>query len=283
MLDCIKYVNSFGDTIEFNKLPYMLQSSDLKDYKWSYSTKNEYNPKIYSFSRNMVEKKVQIAVLASTKKKYDEYCNRLLEVFEKDIYAVKKGKLIVNDDYYMEGYFVQKQIKDWYASKVIMNEFVFVSETGKWMKDVYKVFGSSYTPILSEDNPDAHFCPNDFPFDFAPASDANKLVSDSFVPFDFEIVFHGACEDPTLIAGGRVYRVYTALEEGEYLTINSIEKTIVKTKENGEKVNEFSKRDRENYIFEKMPATDGRTLMQWQEGCIVSVRSFTERSEPKWI
>lgn len=68
MLDCIKYVNSFGDTIEFNKLPYMLQSSDLKDYKWSYSTKNEYNPKIYSFSRNMVEKKVQIAVVASTKK-----------------------------------------------------------------------------------------------------------------------------------------------------------------------------------------------------------------------
>ena len=98
-----------------------------------------------------------------------------------------------------------------------------------------------------------------------------------------EIVFHGACEDPTLIAGGKVYRVYTALEEGEYLTINSIEKTIVKTKANGEKVNEFSRRDRENYIFEKMPATDGRTLMQWQEGCIVSVRSFTERSEPKWI
>lgn len=261
----------------------MLQSSDLKDYKWSYSTKNEYNPKIYSFSRNMVEKKVQIAVIASTKKKYDEYCNRLLEVFEKDIYAVKKGKLIVNDDYYMEGYFVQKQIKDWYASKVIMNEFVFVSETGKWMKDVYKVFGSSYIPILSEDNPDAGFYPNDFPFDFAPASDANKLVSDSFVPFDFEIVFHGACEDPTLIAGGKVYRVYTALEEGEYLTINSLEKTIVKTKANGEKVNEFSKRDRENYIFEKMPAADGRTLMQWQEGCIVSVRSFTERSEPKWI
>ena len=67
MLDCIKYVNSFGDTIEFNKLPYMLQSSDLKDYKWSYSTKNENNPKKYSFSRKMVEKIVQIAGVASTK------------------------------------------------------------------------------------------------------------------------------------------------------------------------------------------------------------------------
>ena len=282
-MDSIKYINSLGEEIELNKFPYIIQSSDLKDYKWEYLTKNEYNPKVYAFSRSMIEKKIQIAVVATNKTKYVQYCNKLLEVFEKDVYAVKKGRIVVNDDYYMEGYFVQKQIKSWYSSKVIMNEFVFVSETGKWYKDVYKVFGLSYRPSPDEGELESKFYPNDFKFDFAPASDVKRLVSDSFVPFDFEIVFHGACENPTLIAGGNVYRVYTTLVAGEYLTVNSIDKTIIKTKANGQKVNEFSKRDRENYIFEQMPAPNGRTFMQVQDGYVVAVRSFTERSEPKWI
>ena len=80
-----------------------------------------------------------------------------------------------------------------------------------------------------------------------------------------------------------MYRVYTELAQGEYLTVNSKEKTIVKTKKSGEKVNEFYLRDRDNYIFEKMKATNGSSYVSIQEGKICSIKAFTERSEPKWI
>ncbi len=277
----IKYINSAGEVIHLNNFPYFLQTGDLRDYAWNYRTKNEYNPRIYAFDRNMIEKTVSIAVISNTKKAYNSNCNRLLEVFEKDIYSVNKGRIVI-DDYYMEGYFVARKVNEWYPSRIITNEYSFISESGKWLKDVYKVFNSVFVVDDSENTGDGKMHPSDFKFDFAPASAVSRLVSDSFVPFDFEIVFTGPINFPKLIAGGNIYRVYTNVGEGETLTINSRNKTVIKTKLNGEKINEFHKRDRDNNIFQKMPATNGSTYINCPD-CIVSIRAYTERSEPKWI
>lgn len=284
-MDKVKYINSQGEEIALDALPYIMTTSDLRDYAWSYSTKNDYNPQIFSFNRSMVKKSVSIAVVADTKEHYNRYCNKLLEVFEKDIYSLKQGRIVFNDDYYMECYVIARKVGTWFpGNNAIVNEFTIVSETGRWYKDVVKTFGSSYVSGGgSADVTTPKNYPNDYPYDYAPSSDVNRLVSDSFVPFDFEIVFHGACDNPTVIAGNHVYRVYTTLEDGEYLTVNSVQKTIKKTKVNGEEVNEFYLRDRDNYIFEKMKATDGKTLVETQDNCVVSIRAFTERSEPKWI
>lgn len=278
----IKYVNCQNEVIDLTGNEYkMLRENTLFDYDWDYATMNEYNPVIYSFDRNMVEKSITVDIVAKTKKEYAIACNRFLEITEKDVYSVTPGKIVVNDDFYLSCYIFSKKMSQWHpGANRIRNTYTLVSEKGRWMKDVYKVFGGS--SIYEPESTDRDY-PKDYMMDYVPSGGIKRLISDSFVPFDFEIVFQGPVTDPVVVCGGNVYRVYTTLEEGETLTINSVTKKVYKTKINGEVVNEFSKRDRENYIFEKIPATSGSTYIDHTAGTIVSVRAFTERSEPKWI
>lgn len=277
----IVYENHVGEQINLSGPDYkMLRSTNLLDYEWSYETVNEYKPKVLSFNRKLVKKEFSVYISAGSRKKYNTLCNQLLEALEKDIYAVKPGRIIVNGNYYLPCYVVSKAIKSWFPyANAILNSFEIVSENGKWLKDVYRSFGAQF--IYEPETEDMDY-PYDYSFDYVPSGQINRLVSDSFVPFDFEIEFQGPATNPTVIVGGQIYRVYTTIEAGEMLVVNSLEKTIKKIKNNGDTVNEFSKRDRNNYIFEKMPATSGSTYVQYTPGTVVAIRAFTERSEPKW-
>lgn len=277
----IKYVNSKNEVLDLTSNVYrMLRESTLFDYDWEYTTVNEYKPTIFSFERSMVQKNITVDVLAKSRKDYVAACNRFLEVIEKDIFFTTPGKIVV-DDFYLPCYITSKKIVTWHpGANRIRNTYTIVSENGRWMKDVYKVFGAA--SVYEAETTDKDY-PIDYKMDYVPSGGINRLISDSFVPFDFEIVFHGPVINPVVVCGGNVYRVFTVLEEGETLTVNSLSKKIYKTKVNGEVINEFSKRDRDHYIFNKMPATSGSTYVEHTEGTIVSIRSFTERSEPKWI
>ena len=81
----------------------------------------------------------------------------------------------------------------------------------------------------------------------------------------------------------KTYQVFTKLEIGEYLAVDSYDKTIIKTKVNGEEINEFGKRDRQHYIFDKMPVNGGNSIIIFEPNSIVSITAYVERSEPKWI
>lgn len=280
MMD-IKYVNSQNEVIDLAGDVYkMLRDSTLFDYGWEYDTMNEFNPVVYMFDRSMVQKSITVDVSARTRKEYRAACNHILEVTEKDIYSLTPGKIVV-DQFYLPCYITAKKIESWHpGANRIRNTYTILSEKGRWLKDIYKVFGAG--SVYEPESTDRDY-PKDYMMDYVPSGGINRLISDSFVPFDFEIVFQGPVTDPEVICGGKTYRVYTTLEEGETLTVNSLSKKIYKTKVNGEVVNEFSKRDRDNYIFEKMPATSGSTYINHTEGTIVSIRAYTERSEPKWI
>lgn len=277
----IKYLNCQNEVLDLTSDVYkMLRDTTLFDYEWTYTTINEYNPVIARFEQSMVQKNITIDITARTKKEYRNAVNWLLEVIEKDTFFVSPGKIVVNNDFYLPCYIYAKKVSNWHpGANRIRNTFSIVSEKGRWMKDVYKVFGAS--SVYEPESTDRDY-PKDYEMDYVPSGGINRLISDSFVPFDFEIVFQGPVVDPMVICGGNIYRVYTTLEEGEILTINSLSKKIYKTKVNGEVINEFSNRDRENYIFEKMPATSGSTYIEHTDGTVVSIRAFTERSEPKW-
>lgn len=278
----IKYVNHLGEEVSLGRGTYkMLKDTSLLNYDWTHLTKNEYDPTIRAFSRSLVEKDISIRIQSKSKLQYNKDLNYLHEIFEKDIYAVTPGKIIIGD-YYLSCYITAKTMSKYYPGALSMvNQYKVLSETGRWYHIIEKTFGAgSQSQVIDTGVRDY---PRDYKYDYAPASGINRLISDSFVPFDFEIIYNGPWDTPYVIVSNYMYRVYTELAQGEYLTVNSKTKTIVKTKKNGEKVNEFYLRDRDNYIFEKMKATNGSSYVSIPEGKICSIKAFTERSEPKWI
>lgn len=278
----VKYVNHLGEEVILSSGDYnMLRDNSLSDYEWEPNTRNEYNTAVYSFSRSMVKKKITIDIRAKTEKQYKELVDNLEAIFERDIYATQPGKLIVNKNYYLKCYIIAKtNVVFRPLSKITRCEYVLLSETGRWYKDVYKVFGVSSEQQFETFDIDY---PHDYPYDYIPSYAYNRIISDSDVPFDFELVFQGPWKNPYVVISDHIYRVYTTIEDGEYLTINSKDKTILKTKVNGEIINEFNLRDRDNYIFKKITPTEGSNHVGFESGKIVSIRAFVERSDPKWI
>lgn len=276
----VKYVNHFGESIDLCSDVLMLRDTDLLNYSWDYQTKNEFNPTVSIFYKSMVEKNIKISIIGKTKDEYNKLCNKLFEITEKDIIAAVTGFLIVNNEYRLPCYIFSKKISAWHPSaNKIVNEYTILSEKGEWLKDVTRVFGVSSTEKQSSEGLDYSY---DFPFDYSQSSANNLLKTDAFVPFDFTIIFSGPCTTPYVQIGDNIYRVYTTLLENEYLTIDSLNKKIYKTKNDGKRENEFNLRDRNNYIFEKIQPTDGLNYVDVPDGQITSITAHLERSEPKW-
>lgn len=278
MLEC-KYVNSMGEEFVFGIENNRINKSDIRDYEWAYVEQYE---KIKKFSKNLSTKSIPVFFF---NRPYARYRNEmyyraedLYAIVERDVRTITMGKLFVGD-YYVDC-FVVASAKNDYNNGIIISETLSVLSDWRWRKDVKKIFGAAsvFEPTSEEKD-----YPRDYMYDYIPGGSSRRLVSGSVAPFDFRIDFQGAVDTPTLIVGNQIYRVYTEIFEGEYLTVDSVKKTIIRTKANGEKVNEFNNRDRENYIFEKMPVRSGSSFVQWQDGKIVTITAYVERSEPKWI
>ena len=275
----ILYVNSNNKQIDLGKDYLMSRNTTLLDYEWETTTKNTFHPMISKFTKSMVKKNFTLNIRASSKKDFLQKYNSLISIFEEDIDSVSPGTLIVNG-YKLNCYVIAKKISSWYdAANYVACDFTAISEDGKWHMDVQQNFGTG-VDIPSDYGLDF---PYDFPYDFGLFNIENIFISGSTIPFNFTMTFMGPWENPSVIAGGHLYRVFTTLEPNEYLTIDSYNKTVIKTKKFGEKKNEFHKRDRNNYIFEKIKCSEGRSKVICDKGKNLSITAHLERSEPLWI
>lgn len=278
MLEC-KYINSIGEEFVFNVDNNRINKSDVRDYEWNYIEQYE---KIKLFTKDLSTRTIPVFFFNRSQYMYHNElyykAEDLYEIIDRDVRTLKQGKLYVGD-YFVNCYVVGSS-KAEYDNGVIISENLIILSDWNWRKDITRLFGgsSAFQPTSQERD-----FPYDYRWDYVLGASQQRFVTDAIAPFDFKIAFQGPVENPTLVVQNQIYRVYTTVEEGEYLTVDSVEKTIIKTKQNGDTVNEFNYRDRENYIFEKMPVRNGSSLVIWQEGKLVTVTAYLERSEPKWI
>ena len=269
----IRYVSSTGDVIETDKDHVYLSSDDLRDYEYSYTTKNS---SIVSFDvEENTEKKIVIAVYGDTKEEADTRKNRVYEVFDKDVAIKRPGKLYIGD-YYLEGY-VFKSEKSIYlkTQKLLLLTLGFVTSHGKWVREELMEFKNP----ASETTYDYLDVPYDYDYDFGiPAS---KLIEvDSFTDADFKLIIYGICDNPKITIGGNVYQVNCSVEYDEYLVIDSREKKVMLHHVDGKTETKFNDRNRDHYIFE--PISRGKNAIEWDNCTDFDVIIYDERSEPKW-
>ena len=273
MLEKIIYRNHINETLEFGNFPLFVNANDLRDFAWDITSKND---KISTFKKGIVSKTMPVIILCSSEEEGIATRNKIFEVFEKDILAHQHGKMFIGD-YYLKCYVTGIQKTEYLNNKKYMRiELTVQTDYPEWIKETMISF-SQYSEGTAEYL--------DFPFGYS-MDYANELVNGviknlGFVASNFKLTIYGAISNPTIYIAGHEYSVDIDVEAGEYLTIDSVEKTIILTRKNGEKVNCFNKRNRNSYIFEKIPAGEN-VYSSPHESIYFDITLLDERGEPKW-
>lgn len=275
------YINSKNEKIDFSTYPYLFQSGNLLDYSWGYENNGL---KITDFKKENREYNISIAVLPDFKIPLDErkqlfnqYVNNLLSVFDYDVLNNKCGRLYNDSGSYLECFIVSSEKSEWNIGKPFMfNDFVLVTNTPFWTKETTHIFKSS--EITSTNN---KRYPGRYGYRYANGLNNSSINNEHYADSNFKLLIYGKCINPTVIIGGNIYKVHTLIEEGERLEIDSKNKTVVKVRNSGYIENLFNSRDKENYIFQKIPS--GLNSVNWSGDFDFDIILYEERSEPKWI
>ena len=271
----IRYVNSEGVEVILNKEPYKVLMSDLTDYD---NVEIESNGKIVGFIKEIAERKLNIDIISSSKETTQELCNKLNEVFEKDIYNDIAGKIYI-DDYYMRC-FIKSCKKSKRGNGVIRSyEYTLITDYPFWIKETtYQYLAEPPEAVKYTDLENGIMFP-EFPFDFAPVRGEKILENPSFTDSNFIMIIYGFAESPQVSIAGHPYRVETTVYEGERLVIDSKKGTVKKIGRLGEVVDCYNARQKDYSVFQKIPP--GLNVLQWSGGFGIDITLFDERSEPK--
>ena len=273
MLEKFIYENSLKRVLEFGKDCLFVNENDLRDFAWEITSRNN---RITGFKKGIVQKTIPVILKCSTESEGVTMRNHLFEVFERDVLAKKHGRIYIGD-YYLRCFITGAKKSEYLISKQYMVITLTVqTDYPMWVKETFSthLFEHGRVPILDYSIA--------FPYDFTNPITVGTILNSNISPCDFLMTIYGEVVRPTLYIDGHLYSVDVYIEEGEYLTIDSRDKTIILTKTNGEKVNCFNDRDRDSYIFEKIP-TGNIQISSPNDALRVNIILFEERSEPKWI
>lgn len=271
----IRYVNSEEVEVILNKEPYKVLMSDLTDYD---SVEVEHNGKIACFTKEITERDLNIDIISNSKEATQELCNKLNEVFEKDIYNDVAGKIYIND-YYMRC-FIKSCKKSKRGNGVIRSyEYTLITDYPFWIKETtYQYLPEPPEAVKYTELEEGIMFP-EFPFDFYTETGEEVLINPSFNDSNFIMTIYGFAENPQLNIAGHPYKVEATINEGEQLVINSLTHTVQKIGRLGEITNLYNARGKIYSVFKKIPP--GTNTLQWSGGFGVDIKLFDERSEPK--
>lgn len=272
MIEKIIYKNHINEIIEFGDADAFANENTLHDFEWTVTSKNN---RISSLDKKLTKKQIPVVIKCSSDEEGIALRNRLFEICEKDVLSMNHGRLIIGD-YYLKCFVTSCKYSGYTKSKQYAKMTLTIqTDYPYWVKETSTTFGISE---LSEgSNLDYN---NDFPYDYSNIQ-INKLLNTDFVPSNFKIRVYGPCVNPSIYIGNHEYNVNVTVDEGEYLTIDSSEKTITLTDNIGSVTNCFNLRNKESYVFEKIPV--GELNVSSTTKFIFDIVILEERGVPKWI
>lgn len=274
MLEKLKYKNHMNEVFDFGKNGIFVNMNDLHDYEWSVTKRGN---RISAFDYTVSKRKLPVVIVCKTEEEGLAARNKLMEITEKDVLAMQHGKIIIGD-YYFKCFVTKSQKSDYLTNKRYMQaELTLTTDFPYWVKETTFTFGKLDGNSDSGQMLDFSF---DYPHDYFSTIGHEQINNTGFVGSNFRMIIYGACTNPVVYINGHKYQVNCGVASGEYLTIDSVAKTIILVKNDGTTVNHFKNRSRDSYVFEKIPA--GSNNLSWDGNFGVDVIMMEERSEPKW-
>lgn len=256
------YENSKGEILNLTKAPFRTVEADWFDSAWEESDSG-------------YEKTVNIDVFGK-RAEFAQNMEQLYSILAVDAEEGTYGKLYVNDTFLRCR--IQSSTKDsWKGYVYAEAELTFIAPELSWVTEVTRQF----SPRSEASGPGGLDFPYDHPFDFA---DEDLGVAtweiDHVRSSEFQLIMYGPCTNPYVLINNHAYAVYTDLEDGEYLIIDSRSSTVYKYLSNGTVENLFHDRGLADSVFEPIPS--GLLRINWSGAFGFDLTLFLERREARW-
>lgn len=139
MLEQLMYKNHMNEVLEFGKDGIFVDTSDLHDYEWTVTKRNE---RITNLYRKIGKRKLPVKIVCRTEAEGIAARNRLFEVVEKDVLAMKHGQIILGG-YYFKCFVTASKKTDYQRSKNIMQAtLTLTTDFPYWVKESAQAFSN---------------------------------------------------------------------------------------------------------------------------------------------
>ena len=272
----ILYVNNRNEKIDLSDFPFCIQEPEtILGHNWAYTSIESYtgNSVITQFRHQIKEKKFRISIWADNRADFSEKLTRLIELFDYDVINGKTGKLYCNDSY-LNCYIIASEPSEFEEDFWTTEQtFTMVAENPMWITEKSFIFNSvDATDIGFEYS-------YEYPFEYhLPATGSGSVENSGMPDCDFRLTINGPITNPEVTIGGHLYGVIASAGAGEYIEIDSKEKTVKKVGDPGQ--NLFNNRVKESDVFRKIPA--GINEVAWTDDINFEIQLFEERSCASW-
>ena len=256
------YKNSKGEILNLMKAPFRTVEADWFDSDWTESSEGH-------------EKTVNIDVFGN-RTEFAQNMEYLYSVIAVDAEEGSYGKLYVNDTF-LRCRIQSSKKENWKGYVYSEVELTFIAPELSWVTEVTRQF----FPQSEVSGASGLDYPYDHPFDFAEEDlGVATWEIDHVRSSEFQMIMYGPCTNPYVLINNHAYAVYTDLEAGEYLIIDSRDSTVYKYLSNGTVDNLFHERGLADSVFEPIPS--GLLRINWSGAFGFDLTLFLERREARW-
>lgn len=276
MLDKLTYVNHLNQKINFGSDGIFLTDLDLYDYEWSYDSNFD---EITNFRKSITKRKIKIIILAKTEEEGIEKRNKIFETFEQDILSESQGRLY-KDNYYLNCYVIASSKSKWFMSERYMeNTVTIVSDRSDWVSEKkFEFLKISDAEKMEMDGLKKYAYK--YGYYYKNQISSGTILNTAVNTSNFLLRIYGTIANPLVMIGEHTYQVNISINQGEYVEIDSENKTIYLIHANGRKESIYWSASKDSYIFQ--PIEKGTQIISWNGSFAFDLIIKNKRSEPLW-
>lgn len=281
-MNTIEYVNHLGERVDLCSSPYLLQDTDLFNWKFKYDTRDGVINRTHNYTKPATEFTLKMIIVpyftnGTYKSKVDlklESLERLYEIVQKDIIANRNGRIEIDNKAYMEGKIVGIDKSEILRNNTYLSfDLKFLADNPNWIYPKGYDFEKSDAASLSGLNYNYNYNYNYTKGKIGESTILRRHFGES----QFKLTVFGPCINPRIIINDNLYEVFTNISAGEYMIINSKNYTIKKHSRNGFEENLFAQKSKEKSCFAKIPG--GNLQVLWNGEFSFQLELYEERSE----
>lgn len=279
-MDRVYFRGSRGEIYDMDHLhggPTAISSGGVHAYAWEPAVlSRRFGDRLRSMDKKAVTYELAFSVRGDRQSRREKI-NEMIAVFDRDAATETPSRIFFNDSY-IEGYVTKLSIKNgvrpyWYECAID-----FYCPYPFWITEQTRSF-------LPDDgsHPDGAFLdyPHPYPYDFtSPVTGVQHWHIQHYRDSNFRLIIYGTAVNPSIQIDTYRYAIEDKLASGEYIVIDSREKTVIKYRVDGVEENIFWKQNVYESVFKPIPSGD--IMITWDGSFGFDITLFSERSVPPY-